>query len=58
MTKEQADAILRGCSGRVDFKTGKVFDHVVLDGWFDAAEIEAVLTFLRAQAQSAADRPL
>lgn len=28
-------------------------DHVNLDGWFDAAEIEAVLTLLRAQAQRA-----
>ena len=51
MTTEQADAILQGCSARVDFKTGKVFDHVVLDGWFDAAELEAVLTLLRAAAQ-------
>jgi hypothetical protein len=53
MTKEQAEQILRGSSASVDFETGKVFDHVVLDGWFDVTEIEAVLTLLRTQIQPA-----
>jgi len=51
MTKGQAKEILRGSSAHVDFVTGTVFDHVVLDGWFDLAEIEAVLTLLRTQVQ-------
>ena len=51
MTREQAEAILQRCRGRVDFATGKVFDHVILEGWFDADELQAVLALLRAETQ-------
>jgi hypothetical protein len=50
MNKQQAEAILRGCSARVDFDAGKAFDHVVLEGWFNVDEIQAVLALLRAAA--------
>ena len=57
MTEQQAHAILRGCSARIDFTTAKVLDHVILEGWFDLVEIEAVLAVLHAQTQPAKRSP-
>lgn len=50
MTNEQAQEILKTCTSRVDFTSGKALGHVILKGWFDVREIQAVLTLLlRAQ---------